>query len=174
MNILIFSTSLNPNSRSRVMARRAEEHLLGTDADVSLVDLQDIKMPFCGSPDAWGNQEVSQIAQQISAADGILVATPVYNYDVNAACKNLIELTGKAWEDKVVGFCCAAGGDSSYMSIMALANSLMLDFRCVIAPRFVYATGLAFDDGKISDKDVDQRVVGLADTLAHMAGALKK
>ena len=76
--------------------------------------------------------------------DGIVVATPIYNYDASAAAKNLVELTGRAWQNKVVGFLCAAGGDGSYMSIMALANSLMLDFRCVIVPRFVYATGGAF------------------------------
>src|SRR2546430_7894407 len=27
----------------------------------------------------------------------------VYNYDVAAATKNMIELTGSAWEDKIVG-----------------------------------------------------------------------
>ena len=58
----------------------------------------------------------------------------------------MIELTGSSWEDKIVGFLCAAGGTTSYMSVMAYANSLMLDFRCVIIPRFVYATGNAFDD----------------------------
>ncbi len=56
----------------------------------------------------------------------------------------MIELAGSAWEDKIVGFLCAAGGMSSYMSVMAYANSLMLDFRCVIIPRFVYATGDIF------------------------------
>jgi FMN reductase len=38
--------------------------------------------------------------------------------------------------NKVVGFLCAAGGKSSYMSVMRLANSLMLDFRCLIIPHF--------------------------------------
>ena len=70
----------------------------------------------------------------------ILLATPIYNYDVSAAAKNMVELTGSAWRDKTVGFICAAGGTSSYMSVMGLANSLMLDFRCIILPRFVYAT----------------------------------
>jgi NAD(P)H-dependent FMN reductase len=77
----------------------------------------------------------------------IIVATPIYNYDANAAVKNLLELTGSSWEDKTVGFLCAAGGGSSYMSIMGLANSLMLDFRCLIIPRFVYAHGRDFVDG---------------------------
>ena len=69
---------------------------------------------------------------RIAAARVIMLAVPIYNYDANAAVKNLIELTGSAWEDKIVGFACAAGGQSSYMSIIGLANSLMLDFRCII------------------------------------------
>jgi hypothetical protein len=43
---------------------------------------------------------------------------------------------------------CAAGGGSSYMSVMGLANSLMLDFRCLIIPRFVYAKGDDFASQK--------------------------
>ena len=64
----------------------------------------------------------------------------------------MIELTGSAWEDKIVGFLCAAGGMGSYMSVMAYANSLMLDFRCVIIPRFVFATGEGFDGDNIIDQ----------------------
>lgn len=48
----------------------------------------------------------------------VLLAVPIYNYDGNAAAKDLIELTGGTWEDKIAGFACAAGGASSYMSIM--------------------------------------------------------
>ena len=87
-----------------------------------------------------------KLSTAVEEADGVIVAAPVYNYDVSASAKNMIELTGSAWEDKIVGFLCAAGGMSSYMSVMAYANSLMLDFRCVVIPRFVFATGDAFDD----------------------------
>ncbi|MDP6500219.1 MAG: hypothetical protein QF847_03295 [Candidatus Marinimicrobia bacterium] len=61
----------------------------------------------------------------------------MYNYDVNAAAKNLLELTGSGWNEKTVGFICNAGGDKSYMSVMSFANSLMLDHRCKIIPCFV-------------------------------------
>ena len=107
------------------------------------------------------------------AADGMIVAAPVYNYDVSAAAKNMIELTGSAWEDKVVGFLCAAGGMNSYMSVMAYANSLMLDFRTVIIPRFVYATGDAFDGDKIVDKKVVARIEQVADELVRFTEALR-
>ena len=51
----------------------------------------------------------------------------------------------------------------SYMSIMSLANSLMLDFRCVILPRFVYATGSDFAGEKITNADVVRRLRQLAE-----------
>src|SRR5256712_1848162 len=106
-----------------------------------------------------------KLSTAIKAADGILVAAPVYNYDVAAGAKNMIELTGSAWEDKVVGFLCAAGGTASYMSVMAYANSLMLDFRCVILPRFVFATGEAFDGDNIVDKKITGRIENVANEL---------
>ena len=109
----------------------------------------------------------------IEAADGVLVAAPVYNYDVSASAKNMIELTGSAWEDKIVGFLCAAGGMSSYMSVMAYANSLMLDFRCVVVPRFVYATGHNFTDGEISEPKILQRIEQVAAELVRFAEALR-
>ena len=85
----------------------------------------------------------------------------------------MIELTGKAWEDKVVGFLCAAGGMSSYMSVMAYANSLMLDFRSVIIPRFVYATGSAFDGDEPKDPKIVERIEQVASELVRFTKALR-
>ena len=44
------------------------------------------------------------------------------------------------------------------MAIMPLANSLMLDFRCLIVPRFVYATKAAFSDGDLADPPITARL----------------
>lgn len=172
MSFLVVSASLNPESKSRLLARRAYDRLVSQKATSTWIDLREYPLPFCGAPEAWGDPNVEKLAGQISSAQGILLAAPIYNYDVNAALKNLIELTGKAWEDKTVGFLCAAGGNSSYMSIMSLANSLMLDFRTLIVPRFVYASGSAFEEGKIVDTEVLNRVDGLADKLVSLVQAI--
>jgi FMN reductase len=95
---------------------------------------------------------------------------PIYNYASGASAKNLIELTGSAWSDKVVGFLCAAGGHSSYMSILGLANSLMLDFRCLINPRFVYTDGSAFEGGQITDSEIKKRIEELASSTMRLIG----
>ena len=100
------------------------------------------------------------------------MCVPIYNFDVNAAAKNLIELTGSSWSGKVVGFACAAGGKSSYMSVMGVANSLMLDFRAHIVPRFVYATGESFGEDSVSDPDLQQRLKEFSNEMTRVTQAL--
>jgi NAD(P)H-dependent FMN reductase len=145
MNVIVFSCSLNPQSRSRVLAERAVAALAEDGHAATLMDLRRYPLPLCDGCDTGHDANAQRLAGMIRDADAVLLAVPVYNYDANAAAKNLIELTGRAWTDKVVGFLCAAGGRGSYMSVMSLANSLMLDFRCLIVPRFVYAIDRDFD-----------------------------
>ncbi len=171
--ILVLSASLALRSRSRLLAAAAHRHLDAAGRAAAMLDLRDFPLPLCDGDAAYAHPHVATLAAAVRAADAVLVATPVYNYDANAALKNLIELTGGAWKGKVVGFLCAAGGANSYMSILPLANSLMLDFRCVIVPRFVYATGEAFADDGVADPEIARRVAELADAAAHLGQALK-
>ena len=148
-------------------------HLQRQKVNCDWIDISAMDLPLCDADKCYGMPGSKKLSAAIETADGILVAAPVYNYDVAAAAKNMIELTGSAWENKIVGFLCAAGGASSYMSVMAYANSLMLDFRCVILPRFVFATGEAFDGDKIVDKNIVTRIENIADELVRFTKALR-
>ncbi len=171
---VILSASLNADSNSRILAREAQRVLEGDGQPVTLVDLRDYPLPFCDAGPAYEHPHVSFLSEVIHRATAAIVATPIYNYDGNAALKNLIELTGShAWEGKVVGFLCAAAGKSSYMSIMGFANSLMLDFRSVIVPRFVYATGAAFSEGRLTDPEQIRRVAELARATARLGSLVQ-
>ena len=169
---LVISCSLRPASRSRILARRAHECLTTAGHEAELIDLIDHPLPLCDGDTSYDAEHVAKLDALIRSAQGVLIGTPVYNYDASAATKNLIEVTGQAWTNKVVGFLCAAGGSGSYMSIMGLANSLMLDFRCLVIPRFVYATKEAFTEGRVSDSQVDDRIQELTDTLTRLSKAM--
>jgi NAD(P)H-dependent FMN reductase len=170
---LVISTSGNPDSNSRRMGQTAFAHLQKQKVDCDWIDIREMQLPLCDADQCYGMPGSKRLSTAIKNADGILIAAPVYNYDVAAATKNMIELTGSAWQDKIVGFLCAAGAMSSYMSVMAYANSLMLDFRCVIIPRFVFATSDAFDGNKINDEKVVRRIEILADELVRFTSALR-
>lgn len=165
---LVVSSSLKGTSRSRSLAAEVEKRLLGHTADVEVLDLSEVALPLCDGDKCYEDPSVHAVAAQVRRARGIVVATPIYNFDVNAAVKNLVELTGKAWCDTVVGFVCAAGGQGSYMSVMSFANSLMLDFRSLIIPRFVYATGESFRGPDLIDEELHERLDELASTLVRL------
>jgi NAD(P)H-dependent FMN reductase len=171
MKYLILSCSLHPKSRSRIMALRLQE-CLGQE-EARLVDLAETALPLCDGSSAYSHPAVQELVEQVTDADGIVVASPVYNYDLSAAAKNVVELTGRAWTGKVVGLMCAAGGQGSYMAGMPFLNSLMLDFRTYVVPRFVYASGVAFAEGRIVDEEVDQRVQQLGKELVRITRALR-
>lgn len=173
MNLLIFSCSLNSDSYSRALAEESLRAALAEGHLANLIDLRTLALPMCDGEKAYDGAGVAEARTRVAAADAILLASPIYNYDVNAAAKNLVELTGKSWENKVVGFLCAAGGAASYMSVMPFANSLMLDFRCVIVPRFVYAMGTSFTEGKLSDPKIVERVAELVRTAARLGAAMR-
>jgi FMN reductase len=168
---LIISASLRTASLSRIMAEALREAYAKLGATTALVDLREFVLPLCDGEAAYDHAHVATLSAQIEAARVIIVATPIYNYDANAAAKNLVELTGSSWEDKTVGFLCAAGGSSSYMSIMGLANSLMLDFRCLIIPRFVYAKGDDFTGKKHPTADLAGRIAQLAEASIKIRNA---
>ena len=139
--VLIFDSSMRLNSSSQRMARIALQKYADKGVEASLLDLREHPLPFAGSSAAWGDPNVGKVKGVVTAATHLLFAVPVYNYDVNAVAKNFIELMGEdAMGGKTVGFVCSAGGAGSYMSLMPFANSLMLDFRCWIAPRFLYVS----------------------------------
>lgn len=171
---LVISASLNPGSRSRLLATAAKTRLESIGRETSWFDLAETPLPFCDGASAYGDANVIELGKRIEAADAVLIASPVYNFDVNAAVKNAIELTGKKWTGQVVSMMLAAGGGGSYMSAMGLANSLMLDFRCHIVPRFVYATGESFEGNELADENIQGRVEQLVAETLHLADALKQ
>ncbi len=172
--ILVISSSLHPDSRSRILAQACIERLTDVGEAAALFDLSQKPLPLCDGATAYGDPFVQELTSLIKQADGVLLASPVYNFDVNSAAKNAIELTGRAWTGKVVGIMLAAGGQGSYMSAMGVANSLMLDFRCLIVPRFLYTTGDSFEGSRLADDAIQQRVDQLvADTL-RITHALKQ
>jgi len=156
--MLIIACSLSPGSRSRLLAAEAVRTFKSAgNVHVDVLDLRHHKLPFCDGEDV-DDCVIQPLADLVRRADAIIMAVPIYNWDVNAAAKNIVELTGSAWEGKIVGFLCAAGGQSSYMSVMSFANSLMLDFQCLIVPRFVYATGDDFAGDELTSQKVKSRL----------------
>ena len=172
ITVAVVSCSLNTSSRSRRLALAAEASVRREGAAAELVDLREWELPLCDGGGSFDHRSVEPLSDTIARASAILLSAPVYNYDLNAAAKNLVEMTGQSWTEKPVGFLCSAGGERSYMSPIGFANNLMLDFRCLIIPRFVYCTKADLDaDGGLG-APVRERIDELANTAVTLARAL--
>ena len=174
MRQLIISCSLSPKSRSAIVAKQLAGDIAAQGDDVDLLDLREIELPFCDGGACYGHPNVARLKEAIGSAGAVTIAVPIYNYGVGGATRNLIALTGDVWTEKIVAFVCAAGGDGSYMAVMNIANSLMLDFRSFVIPRFVYVTGRAFDESHTTlvDTEVLERIKHLAAELNRVGIAL--
>ena len=142
--------------------------------EVKFFDLQETPLPMCDGDKCYDLPEVLDFREKIKESDGIIMSIPVYNFNVSSGAKNIVELGGRMLYDKTFGFMCAAGGRNSYMSIMPLANSLMLDFRCYIIPKFVFATKNDFEEDKIVNSDTKNRIKELGSELIRASSALSK
>ena len=140
--------------------------------DSEFFDLQKKPLPMCDGDKCYDLPEVINFREKVKNARGIIMAIPIYNFNVSSGAKNVIELGGKMLYDKVFGFICAAGGKSSYMSVMSFANSLMIDYRCFIIPKFVYALKNDFDGDKITSPEIKQRINQLGQDLIRISEAL--
>lgn len=167
-HVTIIATSLSESSKSQRLAEFFEERLRAAGVSCERIDLRTLEIPFAGTPAGWEAPDVHLLNEAVGRASHLVFAVPIYCYDVNAAAKNLIELMGHALTKKVVGFICSAGGRSSYMSVLGFANHMMLDFRSVIVPRFVYVSKHDWPDPTVCPPEIEHRLDMLKEDLREI------
>lgn len=168
-NVAIIATSLNPESKSQVLAAKLAAVLTDRGVTVETIDMRRYDLPLAGTPGCWDHPDLAHFKSVLERASHLVFAVPVYCYGANAVAKNVIELLGRSFTEKVVGFMCAAGGQGSYMSVMSLANSLMLDFRSVIVPRFFYTSGTDWTEAGELNPELENRLVMLCEDLQRVS-----
>lgn len=158
-HVTILSTSLSKGSKSHALACEALALLTAQGVSTTLLDLRELDLPQCGQHGAGDHPGVHALRKEVQRSTHVLFAAAIYNYDVSASAKNCVEfLSENDLAGKTAGFLCAAGGRNAFMAVMSFANTLMLDFRCWIVPRFVYATSGDFHEGKVHNADVHERI----------------
>lgn len=149
LNFTVISTSMNPESRSASLCALAAQQLQEAGHAVTALDLRREALPPFDHDLCYAHPQAEMYHRAIREADGVFLGAPVYNWAVGAGAKNLVELTGStdperglhgAWFDRPVTFLVSGGLEHGYLSHGAFAFGLMVDFRCVVNPHFVYAT----------------------------------
>ncbi len=152
-SILIVSSSHDPASRSEKLALLCRDRLV-SDSKVVFISLKDFALTGYELNDPLKSESYLKLHALVSSSDGLILASPVYNWSCCAELKRFIELVGttppdqsvkSAFFDKVVAFVNAGGGSFSYTAFTGLASSMMLDFKCVVSPYNIYAENRDWD-----------------------------
>ena len=111
MKILSICGSLRKASYS-MMALRACTELMPQGMTLQITSIADIPMYNQDVFDAGMPEPVRRIRGEIAAADGVLIATPEYNFSVPAPLKNVIDWASRApnqaFQDKPVAIISAS------------------------------------------------------------------
>ena len=181
MQILILSSSLDKQSRSRELGKICQQ-ILEQQVDTVFVDLAHLDIPNFDNSTIYKTEVYRQLHRTTSESDGIVLCSPVYNWGLSAELKKYVEYIGStppdgsfegALFDKVITFVSAGGLPHSYTAFREMATSLMLDFKCIINPYHVYAhnrhwQGDVLLEEKIQRVDKSMAVlVELCTLLAH-------
>lgn len=171
MSVLIVSTALRAGSKTRSVADALGAGCEAIGFPATVLDLATTPLPLCDGATCYQDAGVVAATAQVKAARAVVLCFPVYNHQANAAAKNFLEVTNAGWDGKVVGLVANGGTDRSYLAPLSMANSLMVDHRCLVVPRFVFVTPANFETaGRLApDGEIALRLRDLAREIAHLA-----
>lgn len=99
MRILAFAASLRATSHNRRLIALATTIARDAGAEVDLADFHEFDMPlYDGDLQASGGLPTGalELVRRIEAADGIMIASPEYNYSIPGTLKNAIDWVSRA------------------------------------------------------------------------------
>lgn len=115
---------------------------------------------------------VQTLADQIKAADAIVISTPEYNQSLSGVLKNALDWVSRVpgdsvWQDKPVALMSAAAGRSGGARGNYALRLAMQPFktRLIQAELLVASPSREFEDGKLVNEGTQKRLSALMDTL---------
>lgn len=169
--------SLRPDSHSQVALSLAAQRVEALGAEVEILDLRKMQLPFChGGDDYSGYPDVERLRNAVKQADGLILATPEYHGSVSGVLKNALDLMDfEQLDSKVTGLISVLGGQPNSNAL----NDLRVIMRWVhawVIPEQI-AVGQAWKafgpDGKIVDEKLSQRFDQFAQSLVENTRKLR-
>ena len=170
--------SLRTDSYSALAIQQAIERVESLGASAEILDLREMTLPFCdGGSDYPDYPDVEVLREKVTAADGLILATPEYHGSVSGVLKNALDLMSfEHLSDKVTGLISVLGGQSNSNAL----NDLRIIVRWVhgwVIPEQI-AIGQAwqaFDkEGNLKDEKLAQRFDAFAKSLVDNSIRLER
>lgn len=166
--------SLSDDSGTRIAVERALEAAADDGASTEFVDLREWHLPLF-DPDATDAGDGPELAETVASADAVVLGTPMYHGTVSSPLKTALDYCRiEDFEGTAVGLLAVSGGAFPTPALEHLrAAVLELDAWPLPDHVAVPDSWAAFEDGRIADEDIAERVDGLGERVvayANVAG----
>jgi FMN reductase len=177
VKVVAIAGSLRPESYSQQALEIAAQRVRALGADVEIIDLRSLNLPFCDGGDDYPDYpDVARLSQAVKEADAVILATPEYHGSVSGVLKNALDLMGfEEFSGKVAGLISVLGGQSNSNAL----NDLRIILRWIhawVIPEQV-AIGQAWkafgEDGKLIDENLYKRFDQFAQSLVENTRKLR-
>lgn len=169
--------SLRTDSYSMQALNIAAERAQTMGAEVQVLDLKDMNLPFCdGGSDYPDYPDVEVMRKAVTAADGLIIATPEYHGSVSGVIKNALDLMSFEHIDgKVTGVISVLGGQPNSNALNDMRVIMRWVHAWVIPEQIAIGQAWnAFDkEGKLKDEKLSERFDGFAKSLVENTKKLR-
>jgi len=180
VSILAFAGSIRAGSFNQQVLKIACEGVTAAGGKVTLIDLKDYELPLYNA-DLEAAKGLPLAAKKLKemakSHHGLLIASPEYNGGYTPLLKNTLDWMSRkesvqetemvAFKDKVVGLVAASPGRNAGLRSLSQISTVMGSMGMVVMPFpvGVGSAGTAFDNGKLKDEKIAERVRGVGSQL---------
>ena len=140
-------------------ALRACKDLMPAGMSLNITHIDDLPMFNQDVFDAGIPEAPKRFRAEVLAADGVLIASPEYNFSLTAALKNAIDWASRppnqSWQDKPVAIFSCSQGPLGGARVQYDLRRILGQLWAHVLPRpevFIGASAGKFADGKLSDE----------------------
>jgi FMN reductase len=177
VKIVGIAGSLRPGSYSQQALKIAAERVEALGAEVEILDLRSLNLPFCDGGDEYPDYpDVEKLRQAVLEADGIILATPEYHGSVSGVLKNALDLMGfEQFSGKVTGLISVLGGQSNSNALNDMRTILRWIHAWTIPEQVAIGQAWkAFDEnGNLVDENLSKRFDAFAQSLVENTQKLR-
>jgi FMN reductase len=177
VRIVGIAGSLRPGSYSHLALDVARQRVEALGAEVEILDLRQMNLPFCDGGDEYPDYpDVKRLQDAVSSADGLILVTPEYHGSVSGVLKNALDLMSfDQLSGKVAGLISILGGQSNSNALNDLRVILRWTHTWSILEQV--AIGQAWKafspEGKLLDEKLSQRFDQFAQGLVDSTRKLR-
>jgi FMN reductase len=176
VKILGLSGSYGLTSKNGLLLSAALDECKKQGAEIHIWDLVEKPLPLVGAEGSWQDANVKEFQALATECDGYILTSPEYHGTMSGVMKNTLDWVYKDHVGgKAFGLMSTLGGisNSNTLNHMRIAVRWIHGW-CVPEQVAVGKVKEAFDeDNNLTDTDVAERVVGLAQSVVSAAIMLK-